>query len=64
MARMVWKGNNVSHFLKINEDAEPVPVGGVVNLTQAQIDSLAAIGHAFEDAPTEKKDPPKDPPKP
>lgn len=49
MAKYVWKGNNVAHFLKINEDAEPIPVGGKVELSKERVEQLRAAGHFFDE---------------
>ena len=46
--KVVWLGDGGdSDFFKANAEAEPVAVGGIVDLEQAQVTDLEARGHRF-----------------
>lgn len=45
--KLVWLGDGATDFFKESEAAEPVPVGGIVSLEQAQVTALERTGHRF-----------------
>ncbi len=45
--RVVWLGDGITDFFKESAEAEPVPVGGIITLEQAQVTDLERRGHRF-----------------
>jgi hypothetical protein len=45
--KVVWLGNGVAAFMQPTKGGDPVPVGGEITLSQAQVTALEAAGHRF-----------------
>lgn len=45
--KVVWLGDGMTDFLRESPEAEPVPVGGIVTLEQAQVTDMERRGHRF-----------------